>query len=118
MSITSTRTIQVGFSGAIGTEINQSALENAVSPANSFLADLGTGNNPITLPDLAGLVTTGITIIPPPGNTVIITLKGASGDTGIPLHITDPSSFGVDPTLTEIILTVASDVESVIVVFS
>ena len=47
---------------------------------------LSSGANTVNIP--AGAL--GVTIVPPPGNTVALTVKGVSGDTGLPLHLTQP----------------------------
>jgi len=104
MSNTSSRTVQVQFSGNISTDVIQSALDNNVSPAVLEIVTLISGNNAITPPIVSGVVVTGLTIIPPAGNLVIITLKGINGDTGIPLHLTDPCSLSLDPSFTGLVL--------------
>jgi hypothetical protein len=35
------------------------------------------------------------TIIPPSGNVVTLTLKGITGDTGVGLHLTQPTSLAL-----------------------
>lgn len=100
----SNRNVQIEFSGETATSIIQSALQNDVSPAESLLTTLVAGPNTITAPVIDGFVVTGLTIWPPSANTIIITLKGVSGDTGFPLHLTDPSSFSLDPTFTSLVL--------------
>jgi hypothetical protein len=66
--------------------------------------NLTSGNNTINVPSGA----TGLTIVMPTANTVQVTLKGVNGDTGIPLNLTDPSSIGILPTLTSLVLNAAS----------
>jgi len=110
MSVTSSRTIQVEFSGDVSSEVLTSSLVNNVSPAEYDILTLVSGPNTITPPVVSGIVITGLTIIPPSGNTSIITLKGVAGDTGIPLHLTDPSSLSLDPTFVSLVLDVASDI--------
>lgn len=64
---------------------------------NSVSVMLAIGDNQLFIPGGATLVT----IEPPPGNTVPITLKGAPGDVGIPIHptmTTGPLPFGVAAT--------------------
>jgi hypothetical protein len=67
---------------------------------------LSSGNNSITVPTGA----TALTIAPPSGNTVAITLKGVNGDTGIALHRTHPTSIGIYSTVTAIVLNAGSAV--------
>lgn len=66
------------------------------------------GNNTITVPT-GGTMVSAVTIVPPVGNTVILTLKGVNGDTGIPLHLTGPSSLALPSTATSFVIN-ASDV--------
>lgn len=118
MSITSNRTIQVQFSGDITVEVIQSALDNTVSPGEADVVTLALGANTITAPVVAGLVVTGLTIIPPTGNTHLITLKGVSGDQGIPLHLTDPTSIALDTTFVSLVLNAAASVVGVRLIWS
>lgn len=48
------------------------------------------GDNVITVP---GSNYIGCTITPPVGNTAALKLKGSSGDTGVPLHLTIPTLY-------------------------
>lgn len=118
MSIESSRTIQVLFSGDITEQIIQSALENEVSPAITDIITLDIGPNTIGNPALTGFVATGLTIIPPAANTSLITLKGVDTDIGIPLHLTDPTSISLDPTFSELILDAAAEIVGVRLVWS
>lgn len=113
MSITSSRTLQIQFSGDITTEVIQSALENIVSPGEMLIQTLAIGANMITAPVVSGLVVTGLTIIPPAGNTHLITLKGVAGDTGIPLHLTDPTSIALNTTFVSLVLNAAASIVGV-----
>lgn len=67
---------------------------------------LAEGANSIIVPDFAA----GVIITPTATNTIAITLKGASGDTGIPISPSAPIllTFPADPPET-ITLTAASD---------
>jgi hypothetical protein len=69
-----------------------------------FTQDLTTvsGNNTVTVPTGA----TGFILIPPAGNMTPIVLKGASGDTGVSLHLTDPSKISLASGQTTVILNV------------
>lgn len=97
MSTTSTRTIQVGLSGDVTAQMIHSALENIISPATVEIVELAPGNNTITSPNVAGVTVSGVTIIPPAGNTDLIILKGNAADVGVGLHKTDPSSIALNP---------------------
>lgn len=118
MASTSSVTIQTSFSGDNVADLINSALNNASSPAEQIITTLLVGANTITAPVVSGVVVTGLMIIPPAGNTVIITLKGVSGDTGFPLHITNPSYIPVDPTFTSLILSVGTQINGVRLVWS
>lgn len=93
-----------------------SAASNASSPAYDQFVNLSSGANSFTVPTAA--VPTRLTIIPPSGNTVLITLKGVSGDTGVPLHKTDPTSIGLDTTAATIVLNAASAISGVRLIWS
>src|SRR5215467_569513 len=107
MAATSNRAITTVYSGdVVGTE-TQSAAQNAASPAAITLHNLASGSNTITVPPFGsagGISLAGVTIIPPLGNSAGITLKGVSGDTGIVLHKTDPTSLGLDSGVTAFVL--------------
>ena len=110
MSVTSTRVVQVGFSGDIEANIIQSALENAVSPAETNIVTLSSGSNTITAPVISGIIVTGLTNIPPAGNTAQMTLKGIASDVGIPLHLTDPTSISLSPTFQDLNVEAAASI--------
>lgn len=118
MSITSSRNVQVQFSGDITASIIQSALDNAVSPGEFDVVSLAIGANTITAPVVSGIVVTGVMIIPPAGNVNLITLKGVTGDTGIPLHFTDPTSLALDTSFASLVLTVTVAVVGVRLIWS
>jgi hypothetical protein len=119
MSITSTRTIQVGFSGVVDSQIIQSALENTVSPGELEIITLAIGNNHVLPPSISGIVITGLTILPPSGNVSLITLKGNDvGDDGIPLHLTDPVSLSLDTTFTGLYLQTPTEIIGVRLIWS
>jgi hypothetical protein len=118
MSLTSSRTVQIQFSGDISTEVIQSALDNAVSLGEIDVISLALGDNTITAPVVSGLVVTGLMIIPPAGNASLITLKGVAGDTGIALHLTDPVSLSLDTTFVSLVLNAAAAISGVRLVWS
>ena len=113
MAITSSRTAQIQFSGDITTQINQSALDNIVSPAKVDIVSLVLGANTITAPAILGLVVVGLMIVPPAANTQLITLKGIAGDTGIPIHLTDPTIIALHTTFTTLVLNAAAGITGV-----
>ena len=118
MATASTRTVQIEFSGDTTQEIISSALDNIVSPGTSELVSLDAGDNTILFPAVTGIVPTGLMIIPPSGNTELITLKGDIADVGVPLHITDPTSLGLDTTFTSLVLTVVDAIVGVRLIWS
>lgn len=105
MAVTAARTVSINFTGDISASNTIAAANNAASPAGIESKVLSSGANTITPP-------TGVsacTIIPPSGNTVGLTLKGVTGDTGVALHLTDPTTIGLAGT-TAFCLTAASGV--------
>jgi len=118
MATISNRNVQVEFSGDLSFSLIQSAVVNALSLGIVELVTLASGANTLTAPVVSGLVVTGLTIIPPAGNTALITLKGVTGDTGVKLHPTDPTSIGLDSTFTSLVLNAASGIVGVRLVWS
>ncbi len=98
MSVISSRTIQLQFRGDITSALVLSALDNIVSPGMEVIQSLNPGNNTISAPVVSGIVVTGLTIIPPSGNTVLMTLAG------IPLHLTDPVSLSLDISFVSLVI--------------
>jgi hypothetical protein len=118
MATTSTRSLVIGFSGDVTFAETISAAQNLSSPGQVQIFTLTGGtNNTITLPT-GGSVVTGAVIIPPAGNTVLIYLKGASGDTGIPIHKTDPTSIAFDSSASSFVLTPALIVTGLRIIFT
>ena len=112
MSVTATRTTTITFTGdTTGTE-TISAASNAASPGSIEIKTLASGANTITLPT-GGSTVVACTMVPPTGNAVSITLKGVSGDTGIRLHNTDPSTLSFDSSVTTFVLTTGSAITGV-----
>ena len=105
MAVTATRALTINFTGDISAANTFAAANNTASPADIELVNLSSGANTLTPPT----GTKACTVIPPSGNTVLLTLKGVTGDTGVVLHLTDPSSFGLNA-LTAFCLTAASAV--------
>jgi len=118
VSIISSRTLQLQFSGDLSLSLIQSALDNAVSPGELITQSLLLGANTITAPVVTGIVVTALTIIPPAGNTSLITLKGVTGDTGVALHLTDPTSIALDTTFVSLVLNAAAAIVGVRLIWS
>jgi len=118
MSVTSNRSVHVEFSGDESLEVIQSALENVVSPGMSVIQTLAIGANTITAPVISGVIISSLTIIPPAGNTSLMTLKGVTGDTGVKLHNTDPTSIGLDSTFLSLVITAAAEIVGIRLIWS
>jgi hypothetical protein len=104
MSVAAARSITITYTGdVVGTE-TIAAAANAASPGSVTLHTLSSGLNTITLPT-GGSTVTGATIVPPAGNTQTILLKGVTGDTGVGLHLTDPTSLALAAGTTTFVLT-------------
>lgn len=104
MSVTSSRTVQIQFNGDYTADLIYSALDNPTSIASINWIDLAVGNNAVTAPIITGFNVTGLTIIPPAGNTVVLELKGITTDSGLPLHVTDPTSLALDTSFLGLVL--------------
>lgn len=119
MSVIASRSIQIAFSGDVqlGPQ-NFSAADNSTSYGQEDLVTLSSGNNTITPPSVTGITFVALTIIPPSANANLITLKGVNGDTGIPLHKTDPTSIGLDSSFTTLVLNAAAQINGVRLIWS
>jgi hypothetical protein len=109
MPTSGTRRVVHIFTGTIAWTQTFSAAANAAASAAIEIKTLASGANTITVPT-SGTVPTSVTIIPPSGNTQLITLKGVSGDTGVGLHLTDPTSIGLGTAVTTFVLNAAGTV--------
>lgn len=90
MSVSATRTITIVYTGDVAGTETVSAATNAASPGSVTIHTLASGVNTITVPT-GGSTPTAATILPPTGNVQTIILKGVTGDTGVGLHLTDPT---------------------------
>ena len=107
MATTATRSVTTVYSGdVVGTQTHDAA-DNVLSPGMIELKTLASGANTITVPT-GGSTPKAVTIVPPSGNTVVLTLKGVTGDTGVPLHLTDPTSIGLGSAVTTFVINAAS----------
>ena len=118
MAVTASRTIQLLFSGDITENIIQSAADNTTSSAKTDLVTLALGANTITPPSVSGITIVGLTIIPPAGNSSLITLKGVTGDTGVAIHKTDPTTIALDSTFVSLVLNAAASIVGVRLIWS
>lgn len=79
-TVTVTTTVTLSGDGFGGSPFFNESLQN-VSGNPPGSAILSTGFQSIAIPATA----VGVAIVPPIGNTVTMTLKGVSGDTGLPI---------------------------------
>lgn len=109
MAVTSNRSQTITFTGDVtGNEVVPAA-QNAASPGSVTLHTLASGANTITLPTGGATVVSG-TILPPAGNTQTLILKGVTGDTGVGLHLTDPTTIAFASSVTTFCLTAGGTV--------
>lgn len=113
MSVTSDRSVTINFSSEVNYQQTFGAATSTTGSAQNQLVSVTTGLV-VTVPSNA----VAVTIIPPVANTTALTIKGITGDTGIGLHKTDPSSFGLSTTQTTFVLAAASTTSGVRIIFS
>jgi len=112
MAITGQRSITVQYSGDIVATESFPAATNAASPGVIEVKQLASGNNTIT-PPTSGVTAKSVTIIPPAGNLLAIILKGVAGDTGVSLHLTDPTTIGLGSASATFVLNAANTIDGV-----
>lgn len=117
MSTASARTQTITFTGDVTATQTNAALQNPNSPGVNQLLSLAVGTNTIAVP-AGGATPVSVTIIPPAGNIVPITLKGVAGDTGIPLHLTDPSTIALAAGVASFVLAAGNVVTGVRFIWS
>lgn len=83
-TVTTNTTVTLSGDGFGGAPLFSESVQN-LSGNSPGSAALVTGFNSIAVPATA----LGVTIVPPPGSAVTLTLKGITGDTGIPI---DPAN--------------------------
>lgn len=103
------RTVTLQFSGDLQGTDSYYAANNMNAPGPDAPIELIAGDNVITVPS-AGTVPTACTITKPFGNLTALRLKGSAGDVGVPLHVTDPDSFSLDPSCTSFVLNASANV--------
>lgn len=112
MAVTSQRTTHIVFTGDVDLADSFVASANLNSPGQIQIVQLVSGANVITPP--SSLCTTkAVTIIPPATSTIDITLKGTTADVGVVLHNTDPTTIALDSPTTILILSAASTINGV-----
>ena len=113
MAVQSTRSTVITLTGGVtGTETINAAT-NSASPGAITVQTLANGFNSVSVPSTTGVTVTAVTIVPPTGNTTSITLKGITGDTGIALHLTDPTTIAIASSVTAIGLTAGAEITGV-----
>lgn len=103
MAVTASRKIVILFTEDIAYGQSFAAASNVASPGDIDVLSLEAGANTISVPG-GGSTVKGMTIIPPANNDIGITLKGVSGDTGIAISKTDPTSIGFETAPASIVL--------------
>lgn len=114
MAVTSNNTISLSLTGDVEFQQDFDLATNPAAPGVNNLYNLLSGNNTITVP--SGSVS--VLIVPPSGNLLVITYKGINGDTGVPLHKTNPSLIGLDTTVTTFILNASNAITGLRLIFS
>jgi hypothetical protein len=109
MAITGKRITVVSYSGDLDFTEQFPAADNAASPGVIDLVNLANGFNSVAVKTAAK----ALTIVPPSGNATSITLKGVTGDTGIRIHNTDPTTIAIDSSVTTIGLTAGGAITGV-----
>lgn len=93
-------------------QMYDATLWNPNTPANIQTLNLTSGANTISASNCPAIAQAGgVILIPPPVNAVTITLKGVTGDTGVPLSTNAPTvwTFQVVPP-TSFVLTTSSTI--------
>lgn len=93
-------------------QMYDATLWNPNTPANIQTLNLTSGANTISASNCPSIAQAGgVILIPPPSNAVTITLKGSSGDTGVPLSTNAPTvwTFATVPP-TSFVLTTGSTI--------
>lgn len=114
MSTTAKRINVIDFAGDVIATEQYAAADNEGSPGVIDLINLVIGFNQVSIKSGAHAVT----IIPPTTNAVSITLKGLTGDTGIRIHNTDPTTVAFDSSVATIGLTAGAALNGVRLVWT
>lgn len=112
MAVESLRSVTIQFAGDVVLAKEYPATNNTNSPGQSQLVTLTTGTNTIT-PPTGGATAKACTIIMPANNTETVTLKGISGDTGVVLSPTEPSSIALNSPTATFVLTASGSIPGV-----
>lgn len=113
MAASSQRKTTIIFSGDVtGTHLLEAAV-NTDAAASIEIKTLASGANTITVPTGGDTVPTSVTIVPPSNNDTSITVKGVTGDTGVRIHNTDPTTLALDDGVTTFCLTAGGTINGV-----
>ena len=113
MAVTSNLKLNLKFSGDVTLDDFFAFAQNAASPGQAQVLDLSSGNNTITVPSGGSSAASGVIVIPPSGNAVVLTLKGVAGDTGFAMGLTDPAVLTLGSGVTSFVINAASAVTGV-----
>ena len=112
MATTASRSTTITLTGdVIATEILYAA-GNPTSPGQLQITNLASGANTLTAPT-SGTTPVALTIITPAGNATALTLKGVTGDTGVVMHLTDPTTIALAASFTSLCLTAGGAITGV-----
>ena len=109
MAVTALRVTTITFTCDVKAVIPANAPENTASPGQVDIVTLASGANTIT-PPTGGSTPKSVTIIPPTGNVNTITLKGITGDTGVVLHLTEPTTVALNNPASTFVLTASAQI--------
>lgn len=118
MAVTAVRSTVITFSGDVSSNLQYDAADNIESPGSRTIQDLASGANTITVPSATSITVTAVTIIPPADNEETITLKGVTGDTGVSLHPTDPTTIALASGVVNFVLTAGDAIADVAFVWT
>lgn len=113
MAVSAARKVVITLSGDVDGVQGIDAATNATSPGSITVQVLASGFNTISVPTSTGVTVTAVTIVPPSANSTSITLKGVTGDTGIRIHNTDPTTIAIHSGVTAIGLTAGAEIQGV-----
>lgn len=117
MAVTSNLTVSIAFTGGLVSSIAEASAANAGSPGSITIHTLSSGFNVIAIPT-GGSSPVGATVVPPVGNTQTMTLKGVTGDTGIGMHLTNPSVITLATTTTTFGITAGGTITGLRVIWT
>lgn len=112
MAVTSQ--VYLGFVASGGVVVNEqvATTSNTNGAGKMDLLTLALGDNVITVPS-SGTVPKGVVIVPPAANNTTLVLKGVGGDTGVKIHVTEPTYLSLDPTQASFIINTAGTVTGI-----